>query len=169
MLRRAAGRVLREHGAVAVGPSGMENLREGGLSGFVELWMSLSLQQCVLWFDNYVRPRSYVDPARGFLMFDCTAFAVLQVERLPPFSGMPKHSDLLDLRRRFVNDLGDYFGAFGHVFSTVQNMTFSRDNSTTGCGELHRCESRVVSSGVPAQCVAYQTGLVRVPALGWAM
>ena len=59
MLGRAAGRALREHGAMAVGLGGLENLQLRGSTRFAELWTSLALQQCVMWFDNYPHSRPH--------------------------------------------------------------------------------------------------------------
>ena len=127
MLGREAGRMLQQHGAMQVGLGGLVNLRRRGAARFTELWQSLLGEQCCLWYDNYVRPRSFVDPARGFHMFDCTAFAVLRTVVLPPFRGMPQMADLFNRRRKFVRDLMEYQPSFLRLLEVVQGMSLGRD------------------------------------------
>ena len=169
MLGREAGQTLRRHGAVAVGPGGLVNLRQRGSRRFAELWHDIELQQCVMWFDNYVRPHSYVDPARGFHLFDCTAFAVMRVERLPPFPGMPHLADLFDCRRQFVEELVEYHDAFSRLLETVQGMTFRRQDVRVPL-DVVRAVGRSPEwcpFAISDKCVSSQEGLVN--ALGWSV
>ena len=170
MLGREASRTLQQHGAMAVGPGGLVNLRRRGAVRFAELWQSLRGTQCVLWFDNYVRPKSYVDPARGFHMFDCTAFAVLKTSvALPAFRGMPPLADLFNRRRQLVVDLTEYHASLVRLLDVVRGMTF-------GANDVRVPLDVVRSTGhspywcplaVSAECVTSQTGLVH--ALWWAL
>ena len=119
MLGRGAARVLQQHGAVNIGPGGLSQLRRRACARLAALWRSIAGVQCVVWFDNYVRPRAFVDPGRGFRLYNCTPFAVLHTARLPEFHGLPAVTQLVDLRRRFVLDLEAFHPVFLDMLTWV--------------------------------------------------
>ena len=80
-------------------------------------------KHCVIWFDNYVRPRGFVDPSRGFRLFDCTVFGVLRAAHLPPFAGLPDITHLVDRRRVVLAELLSFHPVFVDLLEDVRNLT----------------------------------------------
>ena len=171
MLGREASRTLQQHGAMAVGPGGLVNLQQRGSERFAELWTSLRGSQAVLWFDNYVRPRSFVDPARGFHMFDCTVYAVLRMPtlQLPLFRGMPELGDLFSRRRVLVRDLMEYQPVLLDMVEAVRQMALGPNDVRVPL-DVVRVSGRSPEwspFAVSASCVTTQSGLLH--ALGWSV
>jgi hypothetical protein len=75
----------------------------------------------VLWFDNFVRPRSPHNPMRqGRVHLNSTAMAVMYVGAgLEPFPGMPSVGQFDRRRRLVVGDLVDYQTRFEGLWGAV--------------------------------------------------
>ena len=125
MLGRQASRTLQQHGAASIGPGGLSDLRARASERLAALWNSMADVHCVLWFDNYVRPRAFVDPNRGFVLYDCTVFGVLHTAQLPDFGGLPHVTQLADQRQVVVTALLAMYPVFLELLAQVQAMNFA--------------------------------------------
>lgn len=125
MLGRAGSRVLRRHGVMPTGPGSLADMHDRALVRFGEVWASMAGVSVVVWFDNMVRPRSFVNPLRNFLLFDCTPISVLHTTQLPRFPGHPKFHQLAASRIKLSTDVRQYFDVFISLVDAVGGQEFS--------------------------------------------
>lgn len=122
MIGRAGSRVLGRHAVVTVGPGGLEDMQRRAARRFLEIWESMRDAYVVVWFDNMVRPRSYRNPGRGYLVWDCTPVSVLHTIRRPEFVGYPDHIGLNRGRRSAVNAVMQYIPILQRVVQGLAGM-----------------------------------------------
>jgi hypothetical protein len=90
-------------------------------------WAAIAGSQLVLWFDNFVRPRSPHNPARqGRVHLNATAMAVMHVGAdLDQYPGLPPLMQLVDRRQRAVDDVLAFQSVFERVWGAVLDMDLS--------------------------------------------
>ena len=97
-LPRAVRRVLRSSG-IQADTDDPATIHQRASQVLVTLWRSLAERHAVLWFDNFFKPRYFVNPALVQGSLNCTVMAVLHTCSLNGYRGLPALGELVGRAR----------------------------------------------------------------------